>query len=133
MTRGDVKEKLDALLEVLPDDKAELLLDFAAFLKQQVQAEVQQPPAIESEAGLDIWDQEIIAAEDYWFGLPEETRRAYVGKTAAVIASRILDSDSDREALETRIETQYPDRPVLYIEGEAKYLEPLVVITPHFL
>jgi len=123
MTLGEVKEQLEALLETLPEDKAQLLLDFAAFLKQQTQT----PPA---EAAWDAWDRAIIEAEDYWFSLPEKTRRSYMGKTAAVVAGQILDADSDRATLRARVRAKYSNRPVLYVEGEAERLQPLVVLSP---
>ncbi len=130
MTREEVKEQLEALLDELPGDKVQLLLDFAAFLKQQAQTDERllQPPMPEAE--WNDWDRAIIAAEEYWFSLPEATRHAYIGKTVAVIEGRILDADSDPEALTARIEAQYPDQPVLYVEGEAERLRPLVVLSP---
>jgi len=126
MTRKEIKGKLEALLEILPDDKAEAVLDFAEFLQHQVGTQL---PAAEEE--WDDWDRAIIAAEEYWFSLSEETRHAYIGRTAAVVEGRILDADSDRMALEERVRAQYPDLPVLYVEGEAEQFKPLVVLSPH--
>ncbi len=128
MTRGEVKEKLDALLEILPDDKAELLLGFAAFLRQQ--AEGQQPPAPRE----DWTDSEraIIAAEEYWFGLPEETRRSYGSQMVAVIQGQILDTDRDRQALRRRVFAKYPDMMVLYIEADAEPMPSLIIRSPRF-
>jgi len=126
MTREEVKEQLEALLDELPGDKAQMLLDFAAFLKQQARAGVPPTP---QEDWTD-WERAIIAAEEYWFSLPEETRRAYVGKTAAVIEGRILDADSNIRELEVRIRAQYPDQPVLYIEGEAEQFPALFIRSP---
>ena len=127
MTREEVKEQLEALLDELPGDKAQMLLDFAAFLKQQARAGVPPTP---QEDWTD-WDRAVIAAEEYWFSLPEATRQAYLGKTAAVVEGRILDADSNRAALQERISAQYPDLPVLYVEGEAEQFKPLVVLSPH--
>ncbi len=128
MIRNDMKEKLDALLEALPTDKAQLLLDFATFLKHQV-----SPGPMPSHGSeFTVWEQEIIAAEEYWFSLPEETRRAYVGKTVAVIESRILDADENRSTLRQRVRAQYPDQPVLYIEGEAQPMPSLIIRSPRF-
>jgi hypothetical protein len=125
MTYGEVKQRLITVLDSLPPDKAEAVLDFAQFLQQQVEG---QPATPEDE--WDEWERAIIAAEEYWFSLPEETRQGYIGKTVAVVEGRILDADRDRSALQERVRGQYPDQPVLYIEGEAKYLEPLVVRSP---
>ena len=127
MTLNEVKERLAIIVDALPPDKAQALLDFAAFLKQQAQVEG-QPPAPEGE--WDDWDRAIIAAEEYWFSLPEAARQNYIGKTAAVVEGRILDADSDRAALRARVSAQYPDLPVLYVEGKAERLQPLVVLSP---
>ncbi|MBI3760252.1 MAG: hypothetical protein HY260_00085 [Chloroflexi bacterium] len=132
MTISEVKERLGSIVDVLPSDKAQLLLDFATFLKQQFRGEVESPAQIESDNGLDDWDREIVAAEEYWFSLPESTRQNYSGKTVAVAKDRILDADGDIDALTGRIEAQYPDLPVLYIEAEAERLPTLVILSPRF-
>lgn len=124
MTDHEVKQRLLTVLDALPPDKAEAVLDFATFLQHQVEAPA---PAEEWD---DEWDRAIIAAEEYWFSLPEATRQNYLGQTAAVVEGRILDADKDRSALRARVRAQYPGQPVLYIEGEAKYLEPLVIRSP---
>jgi len=119
MTRIQVKENLDRLIERLPDDKAELLLDFAAFLSQH-------PHAPES-AALSQDEQELARAEEYWFGLPEEARRACSGKTVAVTANRIVDSDTDLAALRRRVTAQSLDQVILFINAEAER-EPILVL-----
>lgn len=127
MTDQEIKQRLLSVLDALPPDKAEAVLDFATFLKEQVQAQ-QGQPAHEEE--MNDWNRALNAAEEYWFGLPEATRQGYIGRTAAVVDGRILDADSDAAALEERVVTQYPDVPVLYVEGETKQFEPLVVLSP---
>ena len=127
MTDQEVKERLLTVLDTLPPDKAEAVLDFATFLHEQVRAQ-QGQPAPEPEQN--EWDRAIDAAEEYWFGLPEATRQSYIGRTAALVERRILDADSDRIALEERVVRQYPDLPVLYVEGETEQFKPLVVLSP---
>src|SRR5262249_36125159 len=125
MTHRELKERLDALLDELPEDKASLLLDFAAFLRQQ--AETAQPvPA----NGWELWEQAIIAAEEYWFGLPEAARHSYGNKIVAVVAGRILDADTDSATLLMRVQAGYPDQPILYIEAQAERLPPLTFRSP---
>ena len=128
MIRNEVKERLEALLEALPDDKAQLLLDFATFLKQQTPARV--PPAAR-EAWTD-WERAIIAAEEYWFSLPEETRHSYGSQMVAVIQGQILDTDRDRQALRRRVFAKYPDTTVLYIEADAEPMPSLIIRSPRF-
>ncbi len=127
MTDQEIKERLLSVLDALPPDKAEAVLDFATFLQEQVRAQQGRP---ELEAEQNDWNRAVDAAEEYWFGLPEATRQSYVGRTAAVVDGRILDADSDAAALEERVVRQYPDLPVLYVEGETKQFEPLVVLSP---
>ena len=60
MTRRELKEQLDALLEGLPEDKATLLVDFAIFLSQQTNQMVGN--AANSNNFWDDWEREVIAA-----------------------------------------------------------------------
>src|SRR2546428_14172443 len=118
MTDQEIKERLLSVLDALPPDKAEAVLDFATFLQEQVRAQQGQPaPEVEQ----NDWNRALDAAEDYWFGLPEVIRQGYVGRTAAVVDGRILDADSDAAALEERVVRQYPDLPVLYVSGETQH------------
>ena len=122
MTRDEVKEKLEALLNELPGDKAQLLLDFAAFLKQLV------PPSGPPE--LTDWERQLVTAEDYWFGLPEEVRRSYSGKIVAVLPDKIVAADQDRAALRRKVKALYPDRAVLYVSPDEERHQPLVIRSP---
>lgn len=131
MTRQEIHERLDTLLAELPPDKAQLLLDFATFLKTQATAQSDLPLAsAPAHIEEDAWDKAIVAAETYWFSLSLETRQAYKGQMVAVTPERILDSDPDRRTLRQRVMARYPDQPVLYIEAEAEPLEPVVVRSP---
>ncbi|MBI4770481.1 MAG: hypothetical protein HY784_08760, partial [Chloroflexi bacterium] len=60
MTLNQVKERLVSIVDVLPPDKAQLLLNFADFLKQQLQAEVRSPQPPVPEAEWDEWDRAIM-------------------------------------------------------------------------
>lgn len=133
MTPAEVKERLNALVDVLPEDQARLLVEIASVLEQHAWPEAHLPDAPPAQDELDDWDREIVAAEEYWFGLPGVTRRNYAGKLVAVARDGILDADADEDALADRIETKYPNRPVLYIEAEAERLPPLVIRSPRFL
>ncbi len=123
MTHTQVKDNLVQLLEQLPHDKAELLLDFAAFLKQQ--------PSPHELSALSIAERELVRAEDFWFSLPKETRHQYLGKIVAVSFEKILDADSDLSALRRRVSAQLPAQTILYIEADAEREPMLVVRSPH--
>ena len=127
MTRDEVRMKLIELVSGLPQTQAELLLDFAGLLRRHSQLSNLPIAAAEPTGDLDDWDRALIAAEEYWFALPESVRREYSGKTAAVQAGRILDSDESLTALHDRILQHYLDQPVLFIEGDAER-EPILVL-----
>ena len=129
MTRSELKERLEAMLEDLPEDKAAMLVDFAAFLSQQSQS-TESGEATSPENGWDAWEQGVIAAEEYWFSLPDATRRNYGHKTVAVVAGRVLEAGDDPTVLAARIQAGYPDRPVLYIEATADRLPALTIRGP---
>jgi hypothetical protein len=132
MTRRELKEQLEAMLEALPEDKATLLVDFAAFLSQQVQAGQLDEPTAEPDTHWDAWEREVIAAEEYWFSLPEKVRRSYGSKTVAVVRDSVLDADDDPDALAARVEAQYPGQPMLYVEATAERLPALILRSPRF-
>jgi hypothetical protein len=127
MTDQEIIQRLLTVLDALPPDKAEAVLEYATFLQGEVQG-LETRPALKGEAA--AWNRALDAAEEYWFGLPEATRQGYIGRTAAVVEGRILDADRDRASLRRRVAAQHPGLPVLYIEGETKQFEPLVVLSP---
>lgn len=123
MTPTEVKQRLMAIVDELPPDKAQSLLDYAAFLGQRAfddQASGNDSPA------LNDWDRAIIAAEEYWFSLPEAKRKEFGKKTVAVTNGRILGADENRQSLRKRLAAEYPGQPILYVEADAKQLEPLI-------
>lgn len=62
--------------------------------------------------------QKRIAAEtEAWYHLPEVERQQYAGKFVAVYSGKIVDSDTDRLALYSRVREHYGRQPILIIEG----------------
>jgi hypothetical protein len=127
MTRKEVKKKLEALLDSLPVDKAELVLEFAASLGQELQSSSKESTPSDE---LSAWEQELATAEDYWFGLPEAERRKYSGQMVAVLENKIVGSDPDVQKLQQKVAINYPRQPVLYIDGEATREPALVIRSP---
>jgi hypothetical protein len=124
MTRQEVKKRLEALLEVLPADKAELVLEFAASLGRELQSSSKES-ALGDE--LSAWEQALASAEDYWFSLPEAERRKYSGQMVAVLENKIVGADRDGQTLRQKVGMNYPRQPVLYIDGEATR-EPALIV-----
>lgn len=131
MTQTQVKEQLNALLDLLPAEQAELVLDFAVLLRQR---QIQTRPTEQGIAVPDLseWETALAAAEDYWFQLPDSSRAQYKNKTVALLRDQILDADVQLQALRKRLTSQYPDQPVLYLDADAEKLPPLFLFGPHF-
>jgi hypothetical protein len=125
MTDQEMKERLLTVLETLPAEKVEAVLEFATSLQDKMET---QPPA--ADADLDDWDRAVIAAEEYWFSLPEAERHAYTGKVVAVVKGKILAVDTGLAQLQARIRAEYLDTPVLYIEGEAEQFPEIRILSP---
>ncbi|HRW09678.1 MAG TPA: hypothetical protein P5121_31470 [Caldilineaceae bacterium] len=129
MAQTQIKEKLNVLIDSLPTEQAELVLDFAVLLRQrQAQAVDPNQTAIEANP----WETALADAETYWFQLSEATRSQYKGKTVAILHDQILDSDVELAALRERVTRAYPDQPVLYLPADAEQLPPLFVRGPRF-
>ena len=108
MTDQAIIEQLLSVLDALPPDKAAAVLVYATHLQEQVQGlEAQSPPA---DADLDDWDRAVIAAEEYWFGLPEAERYAYTGKVVAVVEGRLLAADTSLAKLQARVRAEFQTR-----------------------
>jgi hypothetical protein len=122
MSRSGIRENLVKLFERLPDDKAELLLEFATFLSRQAR--------LPESTGLTPAERELERAEDYWFGLPESTRRLYSGQTVAVTSERIVDADPGLSVLRHRVAEQHPGQVVLFIDAAAEREPELVLRSP---
>lgn len=129
MIQTQVKEQLNELVDQLSVEQAELLLDFAVLLRQRRRQDQITAP-IESMPAPTVWEAALVAAEEYWFQLPEAIRRQYEGKTVALLRDRLLDADAQLSVLRKRISAQYPDQPVLYLEADAEPLPPLYVRSP---
>lgn len=130
MTQTQVKEQLNALLDKLPPDQAELVLDFAALLRQrqshlEKQVKTQENrPEIEN---VTDWETSLAEAERYWFQLSEAVRAQYAGRIVALLRNQILDADIELKALRRRIAMQYSDQPVLYMDANAEQ-EPILIM-----
>jgi hypothetical protein len=127
MTRQEVKKRLEALLDSLPVDKAELVLEFAVSLGRELKASSKEPILNDE---LSAWEQELATAEDYWFSLPEAERRKYSGQMVAVLENKIVGTNSDGQTLRRQVAMKYPRQPVLYIPGEATREPTLIVRSP---
>ncbi|MFN8494435.1 MAG: hypothetical protein U0350_42940 [Caldilineaceae bacterium] len=126
MTQTQVKEELNTLIDALPPDQAELVLDFAVLLRQRQGSHETQAKTQEG-APLSEWEAALVKAEKYWFQLPENVRAQYAGRIVALSHNRILDTDLELKVLRKRITEQYPDQPILYLETDAEQ-EPVLVI-----
>jgi hypothetical protein len=123
--RTEISQQRINLVDVLSFEKAQLLLEFATFLKQQSEAYVQ--PTAEN---LDEWETAIQQAEAYWFSLPESVRQLYAGKSVAIVQTQIVDSDPQLRSLKQRVRQRFPLQPVLYIEADTTELPSLIVRSP---
>jgi hypothetical protein len=126
MTPPQLKEQLNALLDTLSPDQAELVLDFATLLTQrQVNSKTQKRwPDMETVAA---WESALAVAEIYWFQLPESVRQRYLGQTVALLRDRILDSDIELHDLRLRMAAQYLNQPILYLDADAEQ-EPILLL-----
>lgn len=130
MTQTQIKERLNALFDTLPEDQAALLLDFAVMLRQR-QTQSTSFARVNAGAAPTEWEAALAAAEEYWFQLPESTRSQYSGRVVALLYDRILDDDEKLKTLRHRITAQYPNQPVLYLDADAEQEPPLFVLSPH--
>jgi len=128
MLRAELKERIEDVLEALPAEKAEMVLDYAAYLKERAtRGHETIPEVVSPDEEEDTGERELAEAEAYWFDLPEKTHRSYLGKTVAVQKGAILDSDSNLASLRRRVEERHADEVVLYIEADAER-EPVLVL-----
>lgn len=130
MTQTQVKEQLNALLDQLPADQAELVLDFATLLRQrQAHLEKQEKPQINRPEidNTTEWEATLAEAEQYWFQLPEVVRSQYAGQIVALLHNQILDTDAELKSLRRRIAGQYPDQPILFMDADAEQ-EPILIM-----
>ena len=129
MTQTQVKEQLNILLDKLPPDQAELVLDFATLLRQRQSHLEKQEKSPEIEP-VTNWDTTLAEAEQYWFQLPGAVRSQYAGRIVALLPNQILDADVELKALRRRIAVQYPDQPVLYMDANAAQDPVLIMRSP---
>jgi hypothetical protein len=129
MTQAQVKEQLNALIDLLPTEQAELVLDFAVLLRQR---QVQTKPTEQVVAVPDLpeWETDLAAAEEYWFQLSDSVRAQYQNKTVALLRDKIIDADIQLQALRKRVTSNYPDQPVLYLDAGTEKLLPLYIRSP---
>lgn len=129
MTQTQVKEQLNALLDLLPVEQAELVLDFAVLLRQR---QIQTKPTEQVIAIPDLseWETALANAEEYWFQLPDSIRAQYQNKTVALLRDQIIDADVQLQTLRQRVTSEYPDQPVLYLDANAEKLPPLYIRSP---
>lgn len=129
MTQAQVKEQLNALIDLLPTEQAELVLDFAVLLRQR---QIQTKPTEQVVAVPDLseWETALAAAEEYWFQLADSVRAQYQNKTVALLRDQIIDADIQLQALRKRVTSNYPDQPVLYLDADTEKLLPLYIRSP---
>lgn len=129
MTQTQVKERLNALIDLLPTEQAELLLDFAVLLRQR-QAQPAPLDSLNADPLSTEWEAALAAAEDYWFHLPETTRTQYTGRVVALLHDQILDADTELKVLRRRVALQHPNQPILYLDADTEQEPPLFVLSP---
>ncbi len=129
MTQTQVKEQLNALVDLLPAEQAALLLDFAVLLRQR-QTQTATATKSDSTTSLTEWEAALVAAEEYWFQLPESVRAKYSNQTVAILREQILDADQQLKSLRQRVASMYPNQPVLYLDADAELMPPLFVRSP---
>lgn len=129
MTQTQVKEQLNALLDLLPVEQAELVLDFAVLLRQR-QIQIKPTEQVIAIPDLSEWETALADAEEYWFQLPDSIRAQYQNKTVALLRDQIIDADLQLQTLRQRVTSQYPDQPVLYLDADAEKLPPLYIRSP---
>lgn len=129
MIQTQVKKQLNTIIDLLPEEQAELVLDFALLLRQR-QSEPLSSDRLNSATTSTEWETALADAEDYWFQLPESVRTQYSEQTVALLRDRILDADTQLNALRKRVTLQYPDQPVLYLDADAEPAPPLFVRSP---
>ena len=130
MTQTQVKEQLNALLDRLPPEQAELVLDFATLLRQrqsQLEKKVKTQENRLAIENVTDWETSLAEAERYWFQLPEAVRVQYTGSIIALLRTQILGADVDLKVLRRRIAEQYPEQPVLYMDANAER-EPILIM-----
>lgn len=129
MTQAQVKEQLNALIDLLPTEQAELVLDFAVLLRQR---QIQTKPTEQVVAVPDLpeWETALATAEEYWFQLSDSVRAQYQNKTVALLRDQIIDADIQLQALRKRVTSNYPDQPVLYLDADTEKLLPLYIRSP---
>jgi hypothetical protein len=129
MTQTQVKEQLNALVDLLPAEQAALLLDFAVLLRQR-QTQTASATRADSTTSLTEWEAALATAEEYWFQLPESVRARYSNQTVAILREQILDADQQLKILRQRVASKYPNQPVLYLDADAELMPLLFVRSP---
>lgn len=129
MTQAQVKEQLNALIDLLPTEQAELVLDFAVLLRQR-QLQTKPTEQVVAVPDLPEWETALAAAEEYWFQLSDSVRAQYQNQTVALLRDQIIDADIQLQALRKRVTSNYPDQPVLYLDADTEKLLPLYIRSP---
>lgn len=131
MSQVQIKEQLNALIDSLPADQAELLLDFAVLLRQR-QMQTTHSDYLLVDPSSTAWERALAEAENYWFQLHEAVQAQYRGQTVAILHNQILDADKELAVLRERVTKKYPEQPVLYLPADAEQVPPLLVRSPRF-
>jgi hypothetical protein len=129
MTPPQVKEQLNALIDNLPQDQAQLVLDFANLLHQR-RPKSKSRKRLPASEPISEWEKSLATAETYWFELSESTRQQYTGRVVALLRNRILDSDVSLQELRRRVNLLHPDQPILYLDANAEQEPALFVRSP---
>jgi hypothetical protein len=66
----------------------------------------------------DEWRKKLRDEAAYWYARSDEERQPYLGHIVAVQGHKVVDHDTDRHALSTRVRKNYPNTPVLLTEAE---------------
>lgn len=118
----EIKEKVLDLLDSMPAEDSQKVLDFAFQLQdKQKQTEPRST---------DAWEAALANAEKFWFSLPISTRKQYSGQVVAIANNQIIDTAKHISELRRRVAMKYRNQPVLFIDADAEQEPALFVRSP---